>query len=122
MRKLPYEKFLAKRGNGDMIRRAWFRVASRLYPKEAFHCGFGFQLAGFLSRWGLSLRVGGNTRPEDYRLSIIEWLHFNIRNSQPHLLDTFHAVGRFPLPHIADIDQTPPPFKYLSGETYALKG
>ena len=34
--KLLYEKFLAKRANGDTVRRARFRIASHLHFKEAY--------------------------------------------------------------------------------------
>ena len=29
-----YERFLAKRGTGNMIRRAWFRIASRNFKPD----------------------------------------------------------------------------------------
>ena len=67
MESLLYDKFKAKHTNGDMVRRIWFRVASRLCFKEVypmidchlFHFSAGW-FAAFLSRWGLSLRVGTN--------------------------------------------------------------
>ena len=79
----------------------------------------------YLSRRGLSLQVGTNTAsklPEDYRSAIVEWRRFNRRNSQPRPLNTIEVISRYPLSYIVNVDQTPLPFEYLSGGTYALKG
>ena len=133
MEKLPYEKSLAKRGNGDTIRRARFRIASRLYLKEAcplLDC-HQFRFSASWLAYNLSITMGitpasGNqySTKTSRRLPSINnrMLRFNRQNPQPHILDTAHAVGRFLLSHIVNIDQTPPPFECLSGRTYALKG
>src|SRR5205807_10522036 len=36
--------------------------------------------------------------------------------------DYKYDIGRYDLSHIVNIDQTPLPFEYLSGKTYAIKG
>ena len=69
------------------------------------------------------MRVGTNIAskfPEDYHLSIIEWLRFNQRKLRLYLVDTIHAVGQLPL--MVNMDQTPLPFGYLSGRACTLGG
>ena len=60
--------------------------------------------------------------PENSRMLVLNWLQFNRRNSQLRLGDYSYEVGRYDLSHIVNMDQTPLPFEYLSGKTYALKG
>ena len=68
--------------------------------------------------------------PEDFRDKIVAWLQFNRRNTiknidsncgLPRSIDT-PLVGRFKLSEIANMDQTPIGFEFLSGRTYDFKG
>lgn len=57
MEKLLYEKFLVKRGSKNIIRRAWFQIASRYILRKHVQCAcliatsFGIQPAGFPCEW-----------------------------------------------------------------------
>lgn len=136
-----FDRFWERRMEGQMVRRAWFRIASKYffgiaYPdidKSQFRFSNGWFL-GFLSRWGIAIRITTNkaqTTPNDYRERIISWLQFNRRNSQIRNLGAMHGrivydetrdVGRYSLSNICNMDQTPLPFEYLSGRTYSLRG
>ena len=59
--------------------------------------------------------------PENSRMLVLNWLQFNRRNSQLRLCDYLYKVGRYDLSHIVNMDQTPLPFEYSSGKTYAFK-
>jgi len=52
----------------------------------------------------------------------VNWLQFNRRNSQLRIGDYRYEVGRFGLARIANMDQTPLPFEYLTGRTYSHQG
>lgn len=62
-----FEQFCERRHEGKIVRRGWFHIASRwlfteIYPaldKEQFQFSNGWIL-GFLSHWGLSIRVTPN--------------------------------------------------------------
>jgi hypothetical protein len=127
-----YELFVQKRTEGKCIRRVWFRLASKylftqIYPeldKQQFKFSEGW-FSGFLSRWEISLRATTNKAqeiPENLRHIIINWFQFNCRNSQLRDGDYTYDIGRYDFAHIANMDQTPLPFEYLSGKTYACKG
>jgi hypothetical protein len=68
--------------------------------------------------------------PEDYREKIENWLKFNrhntikIENSNCGIDQelSVQTVGRFKLSKIANIDQTPIAFDFLSSRTYDFKG
>lgn len=132
MEKQLYEKFCERREEGMMVRRIWFRLSSRLIFKEVYpeldHSQFRFSagwFSGFLGRWGISLRVTTNKAqevPENFKNLLVSWLRFNRRNSQVRSGDYKNEVGRMSLGHIGNMDQTPLPFEYLSGKTYAKKG
>jgi hypothetical protein len=100
------------------------------------YLGFRFSngwFQGFRRRYGVSLRCKtkqAQQAPEDYREKIEAWLQFNRRNTvinansdcgivrQPPV----PVVGRFKLSEIANMDQTPIAFEFLSGRTYDYKG
>lgn len=101
---------------------------------------------GFIGRYRISLRcITKKTQgvPEDYCQLIVNWLQFNRRNSQPPLLPNLatditlsarlskspnphnsteiavsRTIGRYDLSNICNLDETPLPFKYLTGRTY----
>jgi hypothetical protein len=68
--------------------------------------------------------------PEDFREKIEAWLQFNRRNTIINPGSdcgiscslAIPLVGRFKLLEIANMDQTPIAFEFLSGRTYELKG
>ena len=81
----------------------------------------------FLSRHAITLRFTTNKSqkiPDDYLAGILSWMWFNRRNSQLHpgSFDENHVVGRYLLDSIANLDETPLPFEFLDGQTYANKG
>jgi len=85
--------------------------------------------SGFLSRHNITLRFTTNKSqkvPQDYLEVILSWLEFNRRNSQlrPGTLNqpVNPSGGRYLLDSICNMDETPLPFEYLDGQTYADKG
>lgn len=136
-----FSKFWERRQEGKIVRRGWFRLASKWLFGQVYpginHTQFKFSngwFLGFLSRWGISIRITTNKAqkiPEDYKSLIINWFQFNRRNSQLReasyelglpIPDTLCDIGWYYLRNICNMDQTPLPFEYLSGRTYALKG
>lgn len=129
-----YSKYRQRREECKAVRRGWLkREASRAfticYPERdstEFRFSDGW-LAGFLSRHSITLRFSTNKSqriPEDYLHQILSWLQFNRRNSQVRFgtSDEERVVGRYLLDSICNLDETPLPFEYLDGQTYADKG
>jgi hypothetical protein len=89
--------------------------------------------SGFRKRYRIKMRCKTKQaqKPlEDFRDKIVAWLQFNRRNTIKNIdsdcgilrsIDT-PLVGRFKLLEIANIDQTPIGFEFLSGRTYDFKG
>ena len=84
---------------------------------------------GFMKRWSIScwvlIKISSRV-PDEYKKLVINWLRFNRRNSQPR---NFYEraclttdVRRYRLSNILNLDETPIPFEYLDGKTYAIKG
>lgn len=129
-----YDNFCKRRDEGLIVRRVWFRLASRVFFKATYPDTdvnlFNFPggwLHGFLARWNITLRATTNKAqyiPNHYRILIQKWLQFNRRNSQvcTHMRDYKYEVGHFDFSHIVNMDQTPFPFEYITGKTYAHKG
>ena len=129
-----YARFSQRRKEGLVVRRIWFQLASKLAFRESYPDRdpglqeFEFSTSwfnGFLSRWNISLRATTNKAqyvPAHYQHLIVNWLQFNRQNSQLRIGDYRYEVGRFDLAHIANMDQTPLPFEYLTGRTYSHKG
>jgi len=107
-------------------------LASKLAFKEAYPeldpAQFTFSdgwFRRFLTRWNITFRSTTNKAqhiPNHYRILIEKWLQFNRRNAQPRLGDYKYEIGRYDLAHIVNMDQTPLPFEYITGRTYAHKG
>ena len=129
-----YDKYRERREEYKAVRRGWLhreanRAFTACYPNMSiseFHFSDGW-LAGFLSRHRITLRFATNKAqkiPEEYLQSILSWLRFNRRNSQirPATSDEERVVGRYLLESICNIDETPLPFEFLDGQTYADKG
>lgn len=129
-----YDQFIHKRAAGDMVRRGWFRNASKDYFKKIYSessteneqfCFSRGWFAGFLTRYQISIQFTTNKAqkiPLDYLTPILEFFRFNQRVSQPVPGEALNTVGRYSLARIANMDQTPAPFEYLSSRTYAEKG
>lgn len=86
---------------------------------------------GFLYWHNISLRFSTNKAsqlPIDYEESILNWIKYNRYNSKIRpdnelgLGDTSEVAGRYRLSNICNMDQTPLPFEYLSGQTYNTTG
>ena len=133
-----YKKYQHRREERKAIRRRWFQQQARLsyhecYPAantpvtvEDFRFSNGW-FQGFLSRHSITLRFATNVSqkiPSEYVSAILSWLQFNRRNAQirPSTSDELRVVGRYLLDSICNVDETPLPFEYLSGQTYADKG
>lgn len=131
---LLYERFRTRRDERKSVRRGWLRRSAQevfaiCYPIKnqsmfLFTNGWFF---GFLSRHNITLRFATNKSqkiPEDYLSVILTWLRFNRRNSQVRKgkNDQLQVVGRYSLRSICNMDETPLPFEYLDGQTYADKG
>jgi hypothetical protein len=123
--------FGEKRGLGRRIGDKWLQRQARLtfeelYPhkvtivngKKEFN---GMQFSegwfnAFKKRNNISLREPtkkAQVVPEDFKPQIVNWLQFN-RRAQ--------AKYGFELSEIANMDQTPLQFEFLSSKTYAFKG
>jgi hypothetical protein len=119
-------------------------VYRELYPRSCIradngkwiYTGFKFSnrwFTGFLSRYRISLRCKtkrAQKSPEQLHSAIQNWLQFNRRNTVirpdsdcgiPRGPDV-KTVGRFKLSEISNMDQTPLPFEFNEGKTYAKKG
>jgi len=129
-----YDKYHKRRDDRKAVRRGWLRreaykVFANCYPeKDPFEFPFSNGwLASFLSRHLITLRFTTNKSqriPEDYLQAILSWLLFNRRNSQVRsgTGDEEKVVGRYLPDSICNVDETPLPFEYLDGQTYADKG
>jgi hypothetical protein len=126
-----HKLFLEKRVIGRRIGEKWIRRTARilfeeLYPekvtvidKKKVFQGMNFSRGwfdGFLKRRKISLRQTtkkAQVIPDDYQSKIINWLQFNRRASSKY---------SFKLSEIANMDQTPIAFEFLSKKTYHTKG
>jgi len=131
-----YGKYQQRREERKAVRRSWFQRQAKdsfatCYPtksQEDFCFSTGW-FSGFLSRHNITLRFTTNKSqkvPKDYLEVILSWLEFNRRNSQlrPGTLNqpVNPSGGRYLLDSICNMDETPLPFEYLDGQTYADKG
>ncbi|RPB04382.1 hypothetical protein L873DRAFT_1758859 [Choiromyces venosus 120613-1] len=132
-----HDGFIEQRKAGKFVRRGWFRSTSKAlmsvhYLGVIFRFSNGW-FSGFLSWYNISLRMTTNKAskvPADSYSAILSWAHFNRRNSQlrqpggggNELGDEMAEVGRYHLASICNMDQTPLPFEFLSGQTYEPKG
>jgi hypothetical protein len=112
------------------------RVITHDFGKKTY-LGFRFSsgwYTGFRKRYAISLRVGtkrAQKSPEELEPTIRNWIQFNRRMMVvvegksivgiPRGPD-IPIVGRIKLSEICNMDQSPMPFEYLKGRTYAKKG
>jgi len=128
------EKYRKRRDERKAVRRSWLYRQARSSFQDCYPMGnlrdFSFSngwFYGFLTRNSISLRFTTNISqkiPTDYLSAIISWLQFNRRNSQIRsgTADEPRVVGRYLLNSICNMDETPLPFEFLDGQTYADKG
>jgi hypothetical protein len=140
--------FTLARQAGRSVGARWFRsnarqIYSKLYPERILrkentlrveYLGFKFSASwfrGFRRRFGISLRAKTKQAqkvPEAFREKIQSWLQFNRRQtvieefSDQGLPCKVPCVGRFKLSEIANMDQTPIAFEFLTAKTYDFKG
>ena len=126
----------------------WFRlnarqICSKLYPDRILrkygtlqieYLGFKFstsQFQGFRKRFGIS--VGAKTKhaqkvPEAFREKIQSWLPTNRRQTAIQEFSDFGlpravpCVEHFKLSEIANVDQAPLAFEFLTAKTYDFRG
>lgn len=137
--KIVYNRFLDPREEGQIVRRGWFRYTSRevfyeCYPTQVEEFRFSYDwFTRFLARHRITICFTTNRAqkiPQDYLTPVINFFRLNRRNLQLRDEDvnksfetaTEAGLGRVTLSPIANMDQTPAPFEYLSGPIYALKG
>ena len=132
MEEVVYQKYGQRRDSGKAVRRPW-RVAYAAFekcyscrPEEiskfAFSNGWFY---GFLARHHITLRLPTNKSqkiPSDYLQVCLDFMRFNRRNSQIRPGEELRVVGRYLLSQIGNVDETPLPFEFLDGQTYADKG
>jgi hypothetical protein len=145
-----HSQFVEARRIGRIISAKWFlnhakAIYRELYPRRISqdevtgrfqYDHFSFSntwFAGFRRRYRIALRCKtkqAQKAPEDYREKIENWLKFNRRNTIKNENSDYGidrgpnvpTVGRFKLSEIANMDQTPIAFDFLSGRTYDFKG
>lgn len=129
-----YQAYRARRDAHKSVRRSWLRRTAqaaflKAYPTIdvsifIFSNGWFF---GFLARHDITLRFATNKSqkiPADYLQVCLEFIRFVRHNAQlrPGLKDEQLVVGRYLLGCICNMDETPLPFEFLDGQTYADRG
>ena len=122
-----YREYKNLRRQGVKVKGFWFRTRAKqllqqMHPDDTFHfsdCWFN----GFKSRHRISLRRPTNTsqRPAADKREAIQQFHRTIRKLAAEERPT-RPVRRFTLKQIANVDQTPLPFSFTNGGTYADTG
>ena len=134
MEEMLYEAYRQRRDERKSVRRSWLRRTARAtflkaYPAIdvsifIFSNGWFF---GFLARHNITLRFATNKSqkiPADYLQVCLEFIRFVRRNAQlrPGTNDELLVVGRYILSGICNMDESPLPFEFLDGQTYADRG
>ena len=124
-----YQKYKELRRKGLKVKGYWFKLRARqllteMNPETSFKFSDGWFTA-FKTRYKISLRRRTNTsqKAPDDKVQAIQSFHNDIRKvAALSDGDEQHSVGRFKLCQIANMDQTPLPFSFTSGDTYADTG
>lgn len=134
MENFLYQAYRARQGERKSVRRSWLRRAARAAFQKAyptidisifvFSNGWFF---GFLARHDITPWFANNKSqkiPADYLHACLEFIRFVRRNAQlrPYMQDELLVVGRYLLGCICNMDETPLPFEFLDGQTYADRG
>ena len=133
--------FKAKRESGRQVNARWFFRDARIiygaiYPERvtvlpsgrklynAFKFSYGW-FTGYKRRQNTTPRAvtkKAQKAPEELRETILRWLRFNRRNSQPLPGQVTAEVGRYQLSEITNMDQSPIAYEFLSAKSYSFKG
>ena len=112
------------RRQGVKVKGFWFRawakqLLQRMHPDDTFHFSDSW-FSGFKFRHRISLWIPTNTsqKPAADKREAIQQFHRTIRKIATEERPT-RPVGRFTLKQIANVDQTPLPFSFTNGGTYA---
>ena len=122
-----YREYKQLRRQGFKIKGYWFKERAKQLLKEMNpDSSFKFSdswFDGFKSRHRISLRRATNVcqKPASDKRAAVQQFHQNIRRAAHEERPT-RPVGRFALQQIANVDQTPLPFTFASGGTYADSG
>jgi len=128
-----FNEFRERRAMGRPVRRGWFRRISKdlirkhYVEKEVNQIAFSNGwFRSFLSWHQITLRAVTNKAsklPIDFSDTILNWMRFNRRNSQPRgeeereltRSNTGTRVGRYRLQNVCNMDQTPVPYEFIGG-------
>ena len=145
-----HKEFVQAWAEGQVINGRWFLIYARAIYRQLHPCRisqdettsrftytlFSFSntwFSGFKKRYRISMRCKTKQvqkSPADFHNKIVAWLQFNRRNTiknidsdcgLPRSIDT-PLVGRFKLSEIANMNQMPIGFEFLSNRTYDFKG
>ena len=127
MEKQLYESYKELRKKGLKVKRWWFRLKAKAILKELEpEATFKFSddwFTRFKRRHKISLRRATNTcqkEPDDKR-STIQHFHRSIRE-KAKAGSSVGSLGKWTHRQVANVDQTPLPFTFSQGSTYADKG
>ena len=122
-----YDEYKELRRKGLKVKGWWFRVRAKqilgeLHPDAEFLFSNSW-FDGFKSRHRISLRRATNAcqKPPDDKMEAIQQFHQSTC-SKARSQDASGPLGRWTLRQIANVDQTPLPFTFTDGATYADTG
>ena len=129
MEEVLYQEYQEHRRKGLKVKGYWFKARARqlmseMHPDAPFRVSEGW-FTGFKVRHFISFRRSTNTaqRPPADKMDLIRQFHREIRKTAAvGGGDEQQSVGRFKLSQIANMDQTPLPFSFCEGPTYADTG
>ena len=122
-----YREYKKLRKQGYKVKGFWFRIRGKQILQQ-MNPDVSFQFSeswfdGFKSRNRISLRRPTNVcqKPAADKREAVQQFHRAVR-AIAHEERPTRPVGRFTLQQIANVDQTPLPFSFTSGGTYADTG
>ena len=127
MERQLYLEYKQLRKQGLKVKGYWFRIRAKQIIEatnpESSACFSNSWFDGFKQRHKISLRraINVSQKPAEDKRGAIQGFHRNIRDVASKG-DQTGAVGKFELQQIANVDQTPLPFSFASGKTYADTG
>lgn len=127
MEKELYDSYKELRKKGLKLKKWWFMHKAKTILKEIDpEANFQFSddwFTGFKKRHGISLRRATNTsqKEPDNKRSAIQHFHRSIREKAKKGTSV-GSLGKWTKRQIANVDQTPLPFTFTEGSTYADKG
>ena len=122
-----YGEYKELRRKGLKVKGWWFRVRGKqilmeLHPEALFQFSCSW-FDGFKTCHRISLRRATNAcqKPPDDKMEAIRRFHQSIRR-KARTEESSGPLGRWTQRHIANVDQTPLPFTFTDGATYADTG